>query len=504
MRASSISQRCVGSSSSRVLLAVFALLLFCQHLPTHVAAQYTIDPNEVSASTRSSWCSAEQNSCSLLCGGVVEVNDCTASNLQYACTCSNGSAPGLQYYEDTMPTFICQQAYQDCLNENPNNESAQANCTTTIEDNCGTLDPSKVSGSGGSSGGLTTSSASPTSSTPSTSTSTPSSTSTTSTTSSGGASTTSPPSSNSQTDSSPPTRTTPTSSSNNGSGSGSGSGSGGGSAGLSTGAKAGIAIGVVLGGIVIVGLIAWIIVRRRRRNKQNRNGQGGGGEPSDLPEVRGYHYDPNKSELPTTANVHEAEGDGHYHQYAAGTYNNQQNGGYVYNHHAQELAGQELDQTRARTLSPQELAAGHHQSDQQHARSPQEMHAADNRDKSFLAYQQYEQGKQQQQGYHEPQQPHEPTHNSSSPHLEEKSLAPQPTTTPTSPTPAMIASWTAAADAGAGGNSGQDRRDAIRRLEEEERQLDAAIAEGERIQRLKEQRLAVRQQLQEARGSGNR
>ena len=40
----------------------------------------------------------------------------------------------------------------------------------------------------------------------------------------------------------------------------------------------------------------------------------------------------------------------------------------------------------------------------------------------------------------------------------------------------------------------------IRKLEEEERQLDEAIEEGERIQRLKEQRQAIRQQLNEARG----
>ncbi|KAF4974437.1 hypothetical protein FZEAL_8659 [Fusarium zealandicum] len=42
----------------------------------------------------------------------------------------------------------------------------------------------------------------------------------------------------------------------------------GGGGGLSTGATAGIAVGAVIGGLVIIGAIAWFLLRRRRRNKQ--------------------------------------------------------------------------------------------------------------------------------------------------------------------------------------------------------------------------------------------
>ncbi|RSL67444.1 hypothetical protein CEP54_003200 [Fusarium duplospermum] len=44
--------------------------------------------------------------------------------------------------------------------------------------------------------------------------------------------------------------------------------SGGGGGGLSTGAKAGIAVGAVIGGLLIIGALAFFLLRRRRRSKQ--------------------------------------------------------------------------------------------------------------------------------------------------------------------------------------------------------------------------------------------
>ncbi|OIW35413.1 hypothetical protein CONLIGDRAFT_627482 [Coniochaeta ligniaria NRRL 30616] len=37
---------------------------------------FTIDPNEIDASTRASWCQAELNTCSTLCSSNPTVNDC--------------------------------------------------------------------------------------------------------------------------------------------------------------------------------------------------------------------------------------------------------------------------------------------------------------------------------------------------------------------------------------------------------------------------------------------
>lgn len=120
--------------SQLVFLALSAL--------TAVSAQnFTIDPNEVDLTTRASWCSGEFSTCDTLCDNDASENRCEPSTLVYSCICaSNGSAPGLEYYSQSLPSFICQQAFSDCNLANAGNAAGQRNCTTTIKDKCGTLD----------------------------------------------------------------------------------------------------------------------------------------------------------------------------------------------------------------------------------------------------------------------------------------------------------------------------------------------------------------------------
>jgi hypothetical protein len=63
------------------------------------------------------------------------------TSLNYTCTCSNGTAPGLIYYKQTLPTFICQEIYDECIAAGANNAAAQKTCENNRMANCGTLDP---------------------------------------------------------------------------------------------------------------------------------------------------------------------------------------------------------------------------------------------------------------------------------------------------------------------------------------------------------------------------
>ncbi|KAK4205264.1 hypothetical protein QBC40DRAFT_344795 [Triangularia verruculosa] len=102
---------------------------------------FTIDISKVSPSTKSAWCNAQFNSCGALCFGSLKKNDCQASDLTYECVCSNGTAPGLDYYLQTIPTFICNEAFSQCTQERQGGSAAELKkCTTDIRDNCGTLD----------------------------------------------------------------------------------------------------------------------------------------------------------------------------------------------------------------------------------------------------------------------------------------------------------------------------------------------------------------------------
>ncbi|KAB5580860.1 hypothetical protein GE09DRAFT_454837 [Coniochaeta sp. 2T2.1] len=104
---------------------------------------FTIDPNTVEPGTRANWCKAELNTCNTLCSNSPTDNKCSVIDLTYNCTCANNSSPGLQYYTQTIDSFVCQRAYEDCIAAHPGDAKGQGACKTDIQDNCGTLDPTK-------------------------------------------------------------------------------------------------------------------------------------------------------------------------------------------------------------------------------------------------------------------------------------------------------------------------------------------------------------------------
>ncbi|KAH8658477.1 hypothetical protein BX600DRAFT_66032 [Xylariales sp. PMI_506] len=103
-----------------------------------VSADFTIDPNSVPLSTRSEWCTSEISVCDTLCGSAATSNTCDATALTYTCTCSDGSTPAVDQYINTLPWFICEAAYSQCVESAGNDAAAQSNCTNTISAKCPT------------------------------------------------------------------------------------------------------------------------------------------------------------------------------------------------------------------------------------------------------------------------------------------------------------------------------------------------------------------------------
>lgn len=67
------------------------------------------------------------------------------ATLSYDCTCaSNSSAPGLQYYTQTLPTFICEQLYANCIQTNAGNQDGQDQCKNNIQKLCATHNPPTI------------------------------------------------------------------------------------------------------------------------------------------------------------------------------------------------------------------------------------------------------------------------------------------------------------------------------------------------------------------------
>ncbi|PWY69587.1 hypothetical protein BO70DRAFT_365862 [Aspergillus heteromorphus CBS 117.55] len=107
----------------------------------------------ISYSTRSSWCTAERNSCPEICGGVATSNSCDASTLDFSCVCSNGSTADVALYTQTIPFYVCQATYAQCIEASPTLDE-QEECKAEETKNCGTLNASAVA-----SGSSTTTSA---------------------------------------------------------------------------------------------------------------------------------------------------------------------------------------------------------------------------------------------------------------------------------------------------------------------------------------------------------
>ncbi|RDW88870.1 hypothetical protein BP6252_00902 [Coleophoma cylindrospora] len=268
-----------------LLSSVLAILVFIGFTIAQsggTTANSTIDPNSISLSTRSSWCASQLNTCGTLCSGSTASNTCDPctnsreTSLDYGCTCSaNNSVPGVIYYMQTIPTFICEQIYSNCISDNQNNAEGQLTCINNESTNCGHLDPANFVPPSSTTGTSQTTTSSSTSQTTSSSTSQTTSSSTSKTTGSSTSQTTS--SSTSQTTSSPTSQTLSATRTK--------------SSGLSKGAIAGIAIGVAVS-ILIFALALLIVLRRRRR---------GGRAATDS----GKPIKPSTHELNTSATIHE-------------------------------------------------------------------------------------------------------------------------------------------------------------------------------------------------------
>jgi activator of HSP90 ATPase len=57
--------------------------------------------------------------------------------LNFTCTCENGTTPDVSLYQNTIPFFVCQENYIQCVNNHPNDLQGQEYCKGNAT--CGTL-----------------------------------------------------------------------------------------------------------------------------------------------------------------------------------------------------------------------------------------------------------------------------------------------------------------------------------------------------------------------------
>ncbi|KAI2226680.1 hypothetical protein LOZ12_004967 [Ophidiomyces ophidiicola] len=112
--------------------------------------------NAISTSEKAGWCNGQLNTCPQLCnGGFARSNRCDANLLTFDCVCGDGTVPNVSDYMNTLPYFVCQANYAQCIQNHPNDLDGQTKCKEG-QKSCGTR---KASSSDSSSS--TTSSATP-------------------------------------------------------------------------------------------------------------------------------------------------------------------------------------------------------------------------------------------------------------------------------------------------------------------------------------------------------
>ncbi|CAI7573169.1 hypothetical protein N7533_008881 [Penicillium manginii] len=97
-----------------------------------------VKPDELS-----SWCTGQRNVCPELCESGTKQNTCDPTTLIFNCVCSDGSTPDVTPYIQTVPFYVCQANFAQCIDAHPNDADGQKACKEAAH--CGSKNASAIS-----------------------------------------------------------------------------------------------------------------------------------------------------------------------------------------------------------------------------------------------------------------------------------------------------------------------------------------------------------------------
>ncbi|KEF53841.1 uncharacterized protein A1O9_10243 [Exophiala aquamarina CBS 119918] len=100
------------------------------------AATASFNPAGVDSTEAFNWCRGQLNTCPQICGGSASQNRCDSIQFTYTCVCANGTVPDCTAFSETLPYFICQATYGQCVDAHPNDAQGQSVCEENQQ--CGT------------------------------------------------------------------------------------------------------------------------------------------------------------------------------------------------------------------------------------------------------------------------------------------------------------------------------------------------------------------------------
>ncbi|KAJ5392226.1 hypothetical protein N7509_007716 [Penicillium cosmopolitanum] len=128
--------------SSIVLVSAFAAAALGQNSTSYTfPAGFNIGlvkPDELN-----SWCTGQRNVCPDICQSGTKQNTCDPKTLVYNCVCSDGSTPDVTPYIQTVPFYVCQANFAQCIEAHPNDADGQKTCKEAAH--CGSKNASSIS-----------------------------------------------------------------------------------------------------------------------------------------------------------------------------------------------------------------------------------------------------------------------------------------------------------------------------------------------------------------------
>ncbi|KAJ5747235.1 uncharacterized protein N7511_008931 [Penicillium nucicola] len=98
----------------------------------------------VDADTRSGWCTGQRNACPEICQTGTKLNSCDPTTLKFSCVCSDDSTPDVSPYMQTIPFYVCQNNFGQCITTHANDAEGQRACKKAAS-SCGSKNASEVS-----------------------------------------------------------------------------------------------------------------------------------------------------------------------------------------------------------------------------------------------------------------------------------------------------------------------------------------------------------------------
>ncbi|OQE31971.1 hypothetical protein PENSTE_c001G02872 [Penicillium steckii] len=130
--------------SSTILISAFATIALGQN---STGTSYTLPQGfnigQVKPDELNSWCTGQRNVCPEICSTGTKQNTCDPKTLQFDCVCSDGKTPDVSQYVQTVPFYVCQANFAQCIQNHPDDADGQKACKEAAH--CGSKNASSSS-----------------------------------------------------------------------------------------------------------------------------------------------------------------------------------------------------------------------------------------------------------------------------------------------------------------------------------------------------------------------